>query len=89
MFKTIRMTFAKLLSDKRGEDLAEVSSGLSKGAKAVIACSVIAATAGGTATLATTANKASDEAGNRVAQPLGVSGGKTDPTTPSYKQAGQ
>lgn len=84
MIKTIRMTFAKLLSDKRGEDLTDVSSGLSKGAKAVIACSVIAATAAGATTLNNTANSASDVSAQKVSAPVGAQAGTTTAAQSPY-----
>ena len=85
MIKTITKTFRALLSDKRGEDLAEISSGLSKGAKAVIACSVIAATAAGATTLNNTANSASDVAAQKVTAPVGAQAGTTTAGQSPYK----
>ena len=85
MFKAIATTFKKLLSDKRGEDLTEVSSGLSKGAKAVIACTVIAATAAGATTLANTSNSASDTAAAKVTAPVGANAGTTTASQSAYK----
>lgn len=85
MFNAIRLTFKKLVADKRGEDLAEVSSGLSKGAKAVIACACITATAAGAATLSNTANNASDTAGAKVVQPLNAQAGHTQGVSAAYK----
>jgi hypothetical protein len=85
MIKTIRATFKKLLGDNRGEDLTEVSSGLSKGAKAVIACAVITATAGGATTLANGANSASDTAAKKVTAPVGGQVGTTTDLQSPFK----
>lgn len=85
MFHAIRSTLRKLIADKRGEDLAEVSSGLSKGAKVVIACTVITATAAGAATLANTSNGASDAAAQKVVAPVGAAAGTTQQTSSAYK----
>jgi hypothetical protein len=81
MFKTLK----KLFSDKRGEDLAEVSSGLSKGAKVVITLGVVTATAAGAATLSNTSNNATDTAAEKVVAPVGAQAGKTQQSGPVYK----
>jgi len=85
MINAIRLTLKKLLSDKRGEDLAEVSSGLSKGAKVVITLGVITATAAGAATLANTSNSASDTAAEKVVRPVGAQAGQTQQSGSVYK----
>ena len=85
MFETVRMTVKKLLNDKRGEDLAEVSSGLSKGAKVCITLGVVTATAAGAASLATTQNDTTDEASARIASPTGVQGTKTQKAKKVYE----
>lgn len=85
MFNAIRLTLKKLISDKRGEDLAEVSSGLSKGAKTVITLGVVTATAAGAATLANTSNAATDTAAAKVVAPVGAPAGTTAQTGAVYK----
>lgn len=77
MIKAIRATFKKLLSDNRGEDLTDVSSGLSKGAKAVIACAVITATAAGAKTMNDGVNDANDKATKNVTAPVSGQVGQT------------
>jgi hypothetical protein len=87
MLRNIRITLKNLVRDTLGEDLAEVSSGLSKGAKACIACGAIVATAYGANALSNAANDTSDKAAVKVGAPIG--GGqndKSEKTTSVYKQ---
>jgi len=85
MFTTIRNAMKKLLSDKRGEDLAEVSSGLSKGAKTAIVLGAIAATAAGTNALSNSSNNASDTAAQKVNAPIGAQAVSTPQSQAVYK----
>lgn len=85
MFKTFHISMKSLLNDKRGEDLAEVSSGLSKAAKTAIALGVIAATAAGTTTLANNSNSATDTASAKVNAPIGAQAGQTAQSQSVYK----
>ena len=85
MFTTIRNTMKKLFSDKRGEDLAEVLSGLSKGAKTAIVLGAIAATAAGTNALANSSNNASDTAAQKVNAPIGAQAATTPQSQAVYK----
>lgn len=85
MFTTIRNAMKKLLSDKRGEDLAEVSSGLSKGAKTAIVLGAIAATAAGTNALSNSSNNASDTAAQKVNAPIGAQAAQTPQSQAVYK----
>ena len=85
MFTTIRNAMKKLLSDKRGEDLAEVSSGLSKGAKTAIVLGAIAATAAGTNALSNSSNSASDTAAQKVNAPIGAQAAQTPQSQAVYK----
>ena len=85
MFTSIRNTMKKLFSDKRGEDLAEVSSGLSKGAKTAIVLGAIAATAAGTNALSNSSNNASDTAAQKVNAPIGAQADKTPQSQAVYK----
>ena len=62
MFTKLRTTMKKLIVDTMGEDLAEVSSGLSKGAKTCIVLGCIAASAAGANALSNSSNSASDTA---------------------------
>jgi hypothetical protein len=70
MFKMIA-TVKKFVVDTFGEDLAEVSSGLSKGAKTAIVLGAIASAAAGTNALSNSSNMASDTAAQKVNQPIG------------------
>jgi hypothetical protein len=85
MIHAIRTTLRMLLSDKRGEDLAEVSSGISKGAKAVICLTVCAATAGGAAAMADSSNNAANEAAKRVNAPIGAAAPNAPAATAAYR----
>ncbi len=85
MLKTIKKTVKALLSDKRGEDLAEVSSGLSKAAKGVIAASTIAAVAAGTNALNNTANNTTDTAAKKVSAPIGATADQTQKSKAPYE----
>ena len=85
MINIIRKTVKALISDKRGEDLAEISSGLSKAAKGVIACSTIAAVAAGTNALNNDANKTNDEAAKRVMAPIGQQAENSGTSSAPYK----
>src|SRR5687768_2797126 len=75
MFTNIGKTIKKLYWDTVGEDLAEMSSGLSRGAIACIACGAIVGTAVGANALANGANDTSVKASNKVGAPVG---GKTE-----------
>jgi hypothetical protein len=85
MFNTIRKTVKALLSDKRGEDLTQVSSGLSKAALGVIAASTIAAVAAGTNALNNTANNTTDTAAKKVSAPIGAQAETTQQSQAPYK----
>ena len=85
MFTKIRNTMKKLIVDTLGEDLAEVSSGLSKGAKTCIVLGAIAATAAGTNAMSNASNSASDAAANRVGAPVGVQPVATPQSQAVYK----
>ena len=86
MFTKIRNTMKKFIVDTLGEDLAEVSSGLSKGAKTAIVLGAIAASAAGTNALSTSANNASDTAADKVNQPISAQAAKTPASQgPVYK----
>ncbi len=85
MFKNTLMTVKKFLKDTIGEDLAEVSSGLSKGAKTAIVLGAITATAAGTNALANSANSASDTAASKVNAPIGAQASTTPQSQAVYK----
>ena len=85
MLKTLRTTFQKLISDKRGEDLAEVSSGLSKGAKTAIVLGAITAAAAGTNALSNSSNSAADTAASKVNAPIGAQASTTPQGQAVYK----
>ena len=61
MFSNIRNTMKKFFVDTLGEDLAEVSSGLSKGAKTAIVLGAIAASAAGTNALSNSSEAKASE----------------------------
>lgn len=85
MFTKIRNTMKKLIVDTLGEDLAEVSSGLSKGAKTAICLGAIAATAAGTNALSNSSNHASDTAAQKVNAPIGAAADPTPTAQAVYK----
>ncbi len=85
MFSKIRNTMKKFFVDTLGEDLAEVSSGLSKGAKTAIVLGAIAASAAGTNALSNSSNSASDEAAKKVNAPIGAQASTTQQSQAVYK----
>jgi hypothetical protein len=85
MFTNIRNTMKKFFVDTLGEDLAEVSSGLSKGAKTAIVLGAIAASAAGTNALSTSSNNASDTAASKVNAPIGAQAATTPAGQAVYK----
>lgn len=85
MIITIARTFKKLFSDLAGEDLAEVSSGFSKGAKTAITLGAIAAAAAGTNALSNSSNAASDKAAEKVNAPIGAQASQTQQGSAVYK----
>ncbi len=85
MFKNTLMTVKKFLKDTIGEDLAEVSSGLSKGAKTAIVLGAITATAAGTNALQNSMNHASDTAAKNVNSPTGAQAETTQNSQAVYK----
>jgi hypothetical protein len=85
MFTNIRNTMKKFFVDTLGEDLAEVSSGLSKGAKTAIVLGAIAASAAGTNALSTSSNNASDTAAGKVNAPIGAQAATTPAGQAVYK----
>lgn len=85
MFSKIRNTMKKFFVDTLGEDLAEVSSGLSKGAKTAIVLGAIAASAAGTNALSNSANSASDTASKKVNDPIGAQASTTTAAQAVYK----
>jgi len=85
MFNTIRATFKKLVVDTLGEDLAEASSALSKGAKTAIVLGAIAATAAGTNALSNSSNNATDTAASKVNSPIGAQADKAGTSQAVYK----
>ncbi len=85
MFKNFRNTMKKLIVDTLGEDLAEVSSGLSKGAKTAIVLGAIAASAAGTNALSNSSNAASDTAAQKVNAPIGAQAAQTPQGQAVYK----
>jgi hypothetical protein len=84
MFKMIA-TVKKFVVDTLGEDLAEVSSGLSKGAKTAIVLGAIASAAAGTNALSQSSNNASDTAAQKVNQPIGATAEKSGTSQAVYK----
>lgn len=85
MFSKIRNTMKKFFVDTLGEDLAEVSSGLSKGAKTAIVLGAIAASAAGTNALSNSSNSASDTAAQKVNAPIGAQASTTQQSQAVYK----
>lgn len=85
MFSKFRTTMKKFFVDTLGEDLAEVSSGLSKGAKTAIVLGAIAATAAGTNSLSNSSNAASDTAAQKVNAPIGAQASTTQQSQAVYK----
>jgi hypothetical protein len=85
MFTKIRATLKHFIVDTLGEDLAEVTSGLSKGAKTAIVLGAIASAAAGTNALSNSANSASDTAADKVNKPIGAQADKTNPSQAVYK----
>jgi hypothetical protein len=85
MFTKIAITMKKLIVDTLGEDLAEVSSGLSKGAKTAIVLGAIASAAAGTNALSQSSNNASDEAAKKVNAPIGAQAENSGRSQAVYK----
>lgn len=85
MFSNFRSTMKKFFVDTLGEDLSDISSGLSKGAKAAIACGAIVAVSAGATSLSNSANSTSDNAANRVGAPLGAGSANTGASQQVYK----
>jgi len=85
MFTKLRTTMKKLIVDTMGEDLAEVSSGLSKGAKTCIVLGCIAASAAGANALSNSSNSASDTAAAKVNAPIGAEAAKATASQAVYK----
>ncbi len=85
MFTKFRTTMKKLIVDTLGEDLAEISSGLSKGAKTAIVLGAITAAAAGTNALSNSSNAASDKAAENVNKPIGAQAEKTPASQAVYK----
>src|SRR6476646_7709351 len=85
MFTTIKSTMKKFFVDTFGEDLAEVSSGLSKGAKTAIVLGASAATEAGTNALSNSSNNASDTAASKVHAPICAQATPTPTSQAVYK----
>jgi hypothetical protein len=85
MLTKIRTTLKHFIVDTLGEDLAEVSSGLSKGAKTAIVLGAIASAAAGTNALSNSANSASGTASEKVNAPIGAQAEKANASQAVYK----